>query len=58
MRQEDLPQRQGENLIEYRNGAARFEKEIERIWIFIHSSACKRALMNTDLNVVEEDPGF
>jgi integrase len=30
MRQEDLTQRQGENLVEYRNRAARFEKEIEK----------------------------
>jgi integrase len=30
MRQEDLSQRQGENLVEYRNRAARFEKEIEK----------------------------
>jgi integrase len=29
-RQEDLTQRQGENLVEYRNRAARFEKEIEK----------------------------
>jgi integrase len=30
MRQEDLTQRPGENLVEYRNRAARFEKEIEK----------------------------
>ncbi len=30
MRQEDLTQKTGENLIEYKNRAARFEKEIER----------------------------
>jgi hypothetical protein len=30
MRQEDLTQKPGENLIEYRNRAARFEKEIEK----------------------------
>jgi site-specific recombinase XerD len=30
MRQEDLTQKAGENLIEYRNRAARFEKEIEK----------------------------
>lgn len=30
MRKDDLTQRQGENLIEYRNRAARFEKEIEK----------------------------
>ena len=30
MRQEDLTQKTGENLVEYRNRAARFEKEIER----------------------------
>jgi site-specific recombinase XerD len=30
MRQEDLTQKAGENLIEYKNRAARFEKEIER----------------------------
>jgi hypothetical protein len=30
MRQEDLTQRSGENLAEYRTRAARFEKEIEK----------------------------
>ena len=30
MRQEDLTQKEGENIIEYRNRAARFQKEIER----------------------------
>lgn len=30
MRQEDLTQKSGENLVEYRNRAARFEKEIEK----------------------------
>jgi integrase len=30
IRQEDLTQRQGENLVEYRNRAARFEREIEK----------------------------
>lgn len=30
LRKDDLTQRQGENLIEYRNRAARFEKEIEK----------------------------
>jgi integrase len=30
MRQEDLTQKPGENLVEYRNRAARFEKEIEK----------------------------
>ena len=30
MRQEDLTQQAGENLVEYRNRAARFEKEIEK----------------------------
>jgi integrase len=30
MRQEDLTQRSGENLVEYRNRASRFEKEIEK----------------------------
>ena len=30
IRQEDLTQRPGENLVEYRNRAARFEKEIEK----------------------------
>ena len=30
MRQEDLTQKSGENLVEYKNRAARFEKEIER----------------------------
>jgi integrase len=35
MRQEDLTQRQGENLVEYRNRAARFEKEIERFHSYL-----------------------
>ena len=30
MRQEDLTQKPGENLVEYRNRAERFEKEIEK----------------------------
>jgi integrase len=30
LRKDDLTQRQGENLVEYRNRAARFEKEIEK----------------------------
>jgi hypothetical protein len=38
MRQEDLTQRPGENLVEYRNRAARFEKEIERF----HSHLIKK----------------
>jgi site-specific recombinase XerD len=35
MRQEDLTQKAGENLIEYKNRAARFEKEIERFHDFV-----------------------
>jgi integrase len=35
MRQEDLTQRTGENLVEYRNRAARFEKEIERFHSYL-----------------------
>ncbi len=35
MRQEDLTQRQGENLVEYRNRAARFEKEIEKFHSYL-----------------------
>jgi integrase len=35
MRQEDLTQRPGENLVEYRNRAARFEKEIERFHSYL-----------------------
>ena len=34
-RQEDLTQRQGENLVEYRNRAARFEKEIEKFHSYL-----------------------
>jgi integrase len=35
IRQEDLTQRPGENLVEYRNRAARFEKEIEKFHIHL-----------------------
>jgi integrase len=35
MRQEDLTQRLGENLVEYRNRAARFEKEIEKFHSYL-----------------------
>jgi integrase len=35
IRQEDLTQRQGENLVEYRNRAARFEKEIEKFHSYL-----------------------
>ena len=35
MRQEDLTQRPGENLVEYRNRAARFEKEIEKFHSYL-----------------------
>jgi len=35
MRQEDLTQKVGENLIEYKNRAARFEKEIERFHDYV-----------------------
>jgi site-specific recombinase XerD len=35
MRQDDLTQRPGENLVEYRNRAARFEKEIERFHSYL-----------------------
>jgi site-specific recombinase XerD len=38
IRQEDLTQRPGENLVEYRNRAARFEKEIEKF----HSHLIKK----------------
>jgi integrase len=38
MRQEDLTQKPGENLVEYRNRAARFEKEIEKF----HSHLIKK----------------
>jgi integrase len=38
IRQEDLTQKAGENLIEYKNRAARFEKEIERF----HDSVLKQ----------------
>jgi integrase len=35
LRKDDLTQRQGENLIEYRNRAARFEKEIEKFHSYL-----------------------
>lgn len=35
MRQDDLTQKAGENLIEYKNRAARFEKEIERFHSYL-----------------------
>jgi site-specific recombinase XerD len=35
MRQEDLTQQQGENLVEYRNRAVRFEKEIEKFHSYL-----------------------
>jgi integrase len=35
MRQEDLTQRPGENIVEYRNRAARFEKEIEKFHSYL-----------------------
>jgi hypothetical protein len=35
IRQEDLTQRAGENLIEYKNRAARFEKEIEKFHSYL-----------------------
>jgi len=35
MRQEDLTQKPGENLIEYKNRAARFEKEIEKFHSYL-----------------------
>jgi integrase len=35
IRQEDLTQRPGENLVEYRNRAARFEKEIEKFHSYL-----------------------
>ena len=35
MRKDDLTQRQGEDLIEYRNRAARFEKEIEKFHSYL-----------------------
>jgi integrase len=35
MRQEDLTQKPGENIVEYRNRAARFEKEIEKFHSYL-----------------------
>jgi len=35
IRQDDLTQREGENLVEYRNRAARFEKEIEKFHSYL-----------------------
>jgi site-specific recombinase XerD len=35
LRKDDLTQRQGENLVEYRNRAARFEKEIEKFHSYL-----------------------
>ena len=46
MRQEDLTQRPGENLVEYRNRAARFEKEIEKF----HADLLKKYTINTARN--------
>src|SRR4030042_1026085 len=43
LRKDDLTQRAGENLIEYRNRAARFEKEIEKF----HSYLITRGAINT-----------
>ena len=34
-RQEDLTQKAGENIIEYKNRAARFEKEIEKFHSYL-----------------------
>jgi integrase len=39
MRKNDLTQRQGENLVEYRNRAARFEKEIEKFHSYLLSQS-------------------
>jgi site-specific recombinase XerD len=35
IRQDDLTQREGENIVEYRNRAARFEKEIEKFLSYL-----------------------
>jgi site-specific recombinase XerD len=35
LRKDDLTQKQGENLVEYRNRAARFEKEIEKFHSYL-----------------------
>jgi site-specific recombinase XerD len=40
LRKDDLTQRAGENLIEYRNRAARFEKEIEKFHSYLISQKC------------------
>ena len=48
LRKDDLTQRQGENLIEYRNRAVRFEKEIEKF----HSYLLKQSFtINTSRNL-------
>jgi len=41
MRKDDLTQRAGENLIEYRNRAARFEKEIEKFHAYLLAQKLK-----------------
>jgi integrase len=46
MRKEDLTQRIGENLIEYRNRASRFEKEIEKF----HADLLQKHPINTARN--------
>jgi integrase len=40
LRKDDLTQRAGENLIEYRNRAARFEKEIEKFHGYLLTQKC------------------
>jgi integrase len=40
LRKDDLTQRAGENLIEYRNRAARFEKEIEKFHSYLIGQKC------------------
>ena len=40
LRKDDLTQRVGENLIEYRNRAARFEKEIEKFHSYLIGQKC------------------
>ena len=40
LRKEDLTQHPGENLIDYRNRASRFEKEIEKFHAYLSASKC------------------
>ena len=52
MRQEDLTQKPGENLVEYRNRAARFEKEIEKFHSYLlKNEYCINSARNMTLGI-------